>query len=196
MSMTLAVAEAYADTHQRPSQRAVEMGLLYSRGLTLQEIADQYGVSRQRVYQIIEPFGLTSHYGKRKQDERVRRLTEACARIRTGDSTSSEEAERLGYASAGTLRGALNELGLRLREEWQAADHGTVRRYRQGCKCDECRRAHREDLYASRQNHVITEHGLATNYVNYGCRCPGCKEAVRIQRRDAKARRRQALTTD
>lgn len=196
MSMTLSVAEHFADTYKAPSQRAVEMGLLYSRGLTTQEIADQYGVSRQRVHQLIKPFGLAGHYGKRKQDERVRRLTEACARIRTGESTSAEEAERLGYANAGTLRGAMFELGLRLRDEWKAAEHGTVLRYRQGCKCDECRRAHREDLYAVRQAHVITEHGLATNYVNYGCRCAECREAVRIQRRVAKARRRQALTTD
>lgn len=194
--MTLAIAEAYADTYKAPSQRAVEMGLLYSRGLTTQEIADQYGVSRQRVHQLIKPFGLTGHYGKRKQDERVQRLTEACARIRTGESTSVEEAERLGYSSAGTLRGALNELGLRLRDDWAPAEHGTLRRYRQGCKCDECRRAHREVMHEVRANHVITEHGLATNYVNYGCRCPECKEAVRIQRRALKARKRQALTTD
>jgi len=193
--MTLAVAEAYADTYKPPTQRAVEMGLLYSRGLTIQEIADQYGVSRQRVHQLIKPFGLAGHYGKRKQDERVRRLTEAHARIRTGESTTDEEAKRLGYSSAGTLRGALHELGLRIRDEWKPAEHGSVLRYRQGCKCDECRRAHREDMYAIRKSHVITEHGLATNYVNYGCRCPECKEAVRIQRRAAKARRRQLQAT-
>lgn len=194
--MTLAIAEAYADTYKEPSARAVEMGLLYSRGLTTQEIADQYGISRQRVHQLIKPFGLPGHYGKRKQDERVRRLTQACARIRSGESTSAEEAERLGYANAATLRGTLNELGLRLRDDWKPGAHGTVLRYRQGCKCDECRRAHRELMNEVRAKHVITEHGLATNYVNYGCRCTECKEAVRLQRRAAKARRRQELTTD
>ncbi len=195
--MTLAVAEAWAEGYKPPDERAIAMARLYvEEGLTLQAIGDRYGLTRQRVDQILKPFGLEPHWGKQRLATRRHELVAAHDRIHAGRSTSKKEAERLGYASDKNFREAVNAIGLDLRRQWKEAKHGTVLRYRQGCKCKRCLRAHREDLYDTRAKHVITEHGLATNYVNYGCRCPECREAVRIQRRELVARKRQALTTD
>lgn len=191
--MTVAIAKAWADAYNPPPERSVEMARLYvEQGLTLQEIGDRYGITRERVRQLIKPFGLEGHYGRRKREERVRMLMEAYARIESGESTSLEEAKRLGYSSRTTFAGAINGLGLKLRKPIPEEEHGTSRKYHKGCRCDECRRAHREDLYAWRERRGVKEHGLASSYVNYGCRCPACREAVRIQRRAAKARKRQA----
>jgi hypothetical protein len=191
---TLAIANAWADQYKHPSERAIAMGRLYiEQGMTLQEIGDEYGITRERVRQIIEPFGFEPHHGRRKRGEREATLRDVFERIYSGASSVEDEYRSLGYSSGDGLRNAFYALGLRLRHP---AEHGTDSMYRRGCKCDECRRAHRESIYAWRETRGVKEHGLATSYFNYGCRCVPCKEAASLQRREQKARRRQARITE
>lgn len=192
----LDVALKWAEGYQTPNERASTMAHLYmEEGLTMQEIGEQYGISRQRVDQILKRFGLVAHYGRSKKEKRAQALREAHARVIAGESTSAQEAEALGLSLKG-FRSAVWNLGLYLRRPLEPAEHGTYLCYHRGCHCDECRRANREYQYAWRQARGVQEHGIASSYINYGCRCPACREAVRIQTRAARARRRQALTTD
>lgn len=185
------LANAWLDARKPPSERAVQMSKLYAEdGLTLQQIGERFGVSRERVRQLIAPFGLEPHYGKRKQEERLVRLKEAHARIVSGQSTTAQEAERLGYASAGVLRLALWKLGLRLRKKGPPA-HGTYARYtHHRCHCKRCRQAMREHLRAMRERGP-QEHGTPSAYRNFGCRCVPCRQANRLYERKLRARRRR-----
>lgn len=64
------------------------------------------------------------------------------------------------------------------------AMHGTARSYRDGCRCTDCRVANTEDVAVRRKartvkglKHDDPRHGLATTYVNWGCRCERCSAA-------------------
>src|SRR5699024_9770691 len=65
-----------------------------------------------------------------------------------------------------------------------AAEHGTMARYRRGCRCELCRAAkaigrlpqeHRE-LWALLADPGDPRHGTTTGY-RVGCRCERCREA-------------------
>lgn len=59
--------------------------------------------------------------------------------------------------------------------------HGTDSMYRQGCRCDSCRRAHR--LAHAKWRREASWRQPPTHdrngYNNYGCRCTVCCEASR-----------------
>lgn len=61
------------------------------------------------------------------------------------------------------------------------AQHGTERRYGQGCRCVECRAANteRHRRLVSRGVPPAAQHGRSSTYTNYGCRCVPCKAAHR-----------------
>ncbi len=69
--------------------------------------------------------------------------------------------------------------------------HGTDTRYLTGCRCTECRRAHRSDgarrkaqrwaeriIRGGRAFHPRARHGTVTGYGYYGCRCEACGAAA------------------
>lgn len=182
------------DTMIELDERAPEMAALYTdERLTFKEIGERYGLTKQRVHQILAPLNLERHHGQRKRDERVDRLTEAYERIVAGDSTTVEEADRLGYASAAILRGAFSDLGFK-RPPQDPPPHGTTARYTSRshpCRCDLCLEAMREKARA-RHKRGPEEHGTMSGYKNFGCRCPACSEANREYERELRTRRKEA----
>lgn len=76
-------------------------------------------------------------------------------------------------------------------------NHGSYSRYKQGCRCDDCRNANCiRQAEANHRRHqrliageVFPPHGCWSTYCNYGCRCEQCRAAARVvnARRTAKA---------
>jgi hypothetical protein len=187
----LAVAQAWESTYTPPDERAREMGRLYAEeGQTYEEIGEIYGVTRQRVAQILSPFGFTAHYGKRKRTERAQVLREIHARIQAGETTLAEQGPLLGYADGESLRHAMLAMNLRFPRP-PSPEHGAAWRYNKGCHCPECTEAYRVYVREKRGKREARTHGTPSSYINYGCRCQACREAAARYRRDLKARRRQ-----
>lgn len=158
------------------NERGKTMAAAYAEGYTMDEIAREHGISRQRVHQIIQGSYERGHWGKRKKDELRERRLAAHARIVAGESTLEEEAEREGVKVV-TLRGFFYELGLRLTQP--SPEHGTPYRYVRGCRCPECTeaiRARRVQWREGRKGREPPEHG-ESGYKNWGCRCDVCKAA-------------------
>jgi hypothetical protein len=65
----------------RDPARQIEMAALYRGGKTLQQIGDQYGLTRERVRQIIAGLGLNREDSGRKAITAARRAVRECARI-------------------------------------------------------------------------------------------------------------------
>jgi hypothetical protein len=195
--MALALAETWLEDYQRRvPERTLEMARLYvEQGQSYSQIGEQFGLTRQRVGQLLGPLGL-QQYRRQAAIERVQLLRDAYSRIIAGKSTLNEEASKLGYKNARSLRSALYELDLRVVVGYEEPPHGTVARYRSRryqCRCDECRRANRDrgrELKGKEPPH----HGTYSGYINYECRCQACKEAHRLTirgRRVAKRRRKE-----
>jgi hypothetical protein len=80
--------------------------------------------------------------------------------------------------------------------------HGDYRKYRQGCRCTECREGNRTYQAAANarrgsdpRNADRAGHGRNNTYVNYGCRCTACRAAntVRLREyREARASKSEA----
>lgn len=172
------------------NQTIIEM---YLGRKTLQEIGDEYGLTRERVRQIVAPFVSERHYGSAKREARDLKILEAHGRIQQGWTSVEEEAELLGLLPD-TLRVNFRKRGLKLKVH-RAPEHGTRHRYQQGCKCDECLGALR-DYMASLKGKEPPHHGTASGYGNYGCRCDSCKEAGSIQQHVYRERRKQRAQLD
>jgi len=171
--------------------RAKEMLAAYKKeGLTLAAVGERYGLSAERVRQLISPLrGYVANRQPRGQAARTAEIVAAHKRIVARETTSAEEAERLGYASAASFRFALYSLGLRIGRP--PLGHGTYASYQRGCRCDECTESMREH-YRQRYEEGPKRHGTASGYSNYRCRCPKCKAAWRAHRRALRVRRRSA----
>lgn len=180
-----------------PQERIEAMKRLYvEAGLSYSQIGEQFGLTKQRVGQLLGPLGL-QQYRRQAAMERVQLLAAAYGRIIRKESTLEEEAPKLGYKNARSLRGALYDLDMRIVLGHEEPAHGTAARYdsrKWRCRCSECRRANREKsnkLKGKKPPH----HGYS-GYVNYECRCKVCKEeyrlAVRAQR-SAKRRRKEVV---
>ena len=71
-----------------------------------------------------------------------------------------------------------------MKGEAAPAEHGTMARYRRGCRCDLCRGAkaaarlpqEREELATLLADPADPRHGTTTGY-RVGCRCERCKAA-------------------
>ena len=82
--------------------------------------------------------------------------------------------------------------------------HGDHRTYAKGCRCDDCRDAHRARCANRREARAADPaaadragHGKASTYKNYGCRCEPCSRANTAVVTAYKARRRaRALSAD
>ena len=176
---------------ERMARAYVEDGLSYT------QIAEEFGLTKQRVGQLLGPLGLARDHGQRSRAMREQALRAAHGRIMAGRSTLEEEAGELGYNSAGSLRSVLYRMGLRVVHERLEPAHGTVARYRRRndpCRCDECRRANREKL-RELQGQEPPHHGYS-GYINYGCRCQVCSEEHRTTiraRRVTKRRKKEVV---
>lgn len=163
-------------------------------GLTYAQIADRYGISRQRVGQLLGPLALAKGQVSARRTSREQALRRAHRRIMAGEVTLELAAAELGYKNGHALRGVLYDLGLRVNvQSYAEPPHGTYARYqshRFACRCDECRRANRE-YHAQMAGREPREHGTASGYLNYACRCQPCKEAMRVHLRSRRAQRRQ-----
>lgn len=176
------------------SERTQAMARAYvEEGLTYEQIAQQHGVSRQRVGQLLGPLSLAPAYGPSRKATRVQRLRAAFERVKAGETTLDEEAKELGYKNGHTLRHALYKIGLRFTHDYGEPPHGTYARYRSRrfrCRCAECRWANRERMRGM-LGQEPPEHGTYSAYINFGCRCRDCKEANRLYLRAQKAAKRQ-----
>jgi len=178
------VAGAWIKGYKPPSERAIEFARLYAEEqLTMQEIADRYHLSRERVRQLIAPFGLQPHGGARKREEREKDLRAAHARIMAGETTTAEEAKRIGYAKPDYLRMALWRLGLHLHRPAAVRSAGDKRKAAR-------------DRYLARLAKGPKKHGTVSAYKNFGCRCTRCKTASREYERDLRRKRRGAKEVD
>lgn len=174
-------------------ERTQNMARLYvEQGMTYEQIAEEYGITRQRVGQLLKPLELAQTRGPSARLARQQKLKLVFEEITAGRVTLEKAAADMGYAHAHSLRDAMRELGLFFSTK-QIPEHGTLARYgsrSHGCRCDECRRANRERSQALRDSGDPPNHGLS-GYVNYGCRCKTCKEANRLHQRGLRATKRQ-----
>lgn len=178
-------------------ERTASMARAYvEQGLTYAQIAEEFGITRQRVGQLLGPLNLARDVNARKAT-RVQKLRASHERVTTGTSTLEEEAARLGYKSGHILRHAFWSLGLKVVLHPLAdPPHGTYARYssnRFSCRCADCRRANRERVAKLKESEA-PNHGTYSGYVNYACRCQECKEAYRTvvrARRVAKRREQE-----
>lgn len=156
-------------------------------GLSTREVGDEFGLTRERVRQILVDSGITRrHGGERRRVQDDDRIRAAFDRITEDGSTTKIEAEILGVRS-GSLRARFRRMGLRL--PLAVARHGTRHYYmKYKCRCVPCRAAASAHGRSLKQREP-PEHGTASAYHNYGCRCVPCRAAGREARRVQKRRR-------
>lgn len=156
-----------------------------SKGETLAGVGKDYGVSRQRIEQIVQKAGI-------KVGIRRSPTVDAMVRDYQGGESLDIIAARHGYPYA-LARAALQNRGIIVppkppHRKYLSTPHGTLYGYvYYGCRCDECVMGQR---IARRQEHVNRlaradslppeKHGSASTYTNYGCRCQPCTKANTI----------------
>lgn len=147
---------------------------MYLEGYSLAEVGSVFGLTRQRVHQIIQPHMEDPHFGVNKRRAYGDRVTQSFARIISGETTTAEEAKEIGVKTD-SLRRAFVRKGLRLPRKEHPL-HGTRYRYAQGCRCDDCKRVVSEYQRSFRGREPAV-HGTFSSYTNYACRCDLCKAA-------------------
>lgn len=177
------------------TERQRKMARLYSEeGLSYAEIGARFDVSRQRVHQLIGD--IVEARPRATPAALIQSLSAAHGRVMRGESTLVEEAERLGYATEGSIRSSMARRGLLFADRERPsravpAPHGTINRYQQRCRCDECKQANTQHARMRRQTGEAPTHGTESGYRNYGCRCRPCTEAHSAAQRAYRARKRR-----
>lgn len=170
-----------------------EMARMYAEGHSLADIAAKFGVTRQRVHQLIGDTYDAPHRGRLRRERYDSNVLDAYGRIIENVSTLEAEAEKLGIKSH-SLRSAFALRKLRLPRKISPL-HGSYYRYQSGCRCSECKaaaKAYRQTLVERGPPH----HGTVSAYRNYGCRCGPCRAAgARANRRDLEKRRERKRQT-
>jgi hypothetical protein len=158
-----------ATKEEREARRERWLGAM-AGGLTMQDIADEAGLSRERVRQVVGP-------GPRwwnLQREALRQV------IERNPGLSAKELCRLARVSV--IYPRMRELGWK-KPPRKIPEHGTVARYTYGCREECCRKANRENhakwVEAHRGKCPEGYHGTMTGYAAYSCRCALCKLANR-----------------
>jgi DNA-binding CsgD family transcriptional regulator len=159
------------------STRANQMAELIAQGLTLAQVGEKFGVSRERVRQIVgSPFNY-----------RGTRAEQAAAAIEAKKGIiDALRAERKSLDEIGALTGiSANYLkgGEFAAKPPAPLLHGTQRGYNRGCRCSECTAASTQRMrdYVTRKKadgFAGLDHGSYSTY-GIGCRCKLCREANR-----------------
>lgn len=171
------IAASWADEYaERVPARTLDMARLYvEEGWSYAEIGEKFGVSKQRVHQLLRPLGLERTFD-RTTEERTNKAIDAHRRIVAGETTLEEAAAELGYASKHSLRTRLYSLGLRVQLPRELPPHGTPARYWHGCHCEKCREA--RAAYQRRRYHDLRATAKA-------------REEKRVKAREQRAKRRR-----
>jgi len=144
--------------NQRNYEREADMLRRYAQGETMQEIGDDFGLSRERVRQILKRLNVTA------DDMRERRYRMATA-LYKGGLTATEAAKRAGVHPA-LFRGRLVAAGQRRPRPPRVPKHGTVYEYQRGCRCEPCTRANADRTYEYQHR----KHPEMKRYGRYGPR--------------------------
>lgn len=161
---------------------------MYLSGANFQEVADEFGLTRQRVEQIVRGRTKERHRTSLKRKSRDLKIFAAFERVKEKESTVEKEAEALGVF-ANSLLVNWAKKGLYLPREPKKL-HGTRNRYNQGCRCAECTETVK--LYMRTLiGRPPRKHGTKSAYVNYGCRCDPCKRAGAAHNREYRERRKR-----
>lgn len=132
------------------SEQAEAVRLHVEEGLTFAAIGRRFGVTRERIRQVVAAQGQRSLTHERQRAESsYKRIARAVA-VAAGYELRS--------ATSGTHK------------------HGTRSSYvHAGCRCDECRAAQRAYMRTLRGRTPPTH--SYSGYTNYGCRCAVCTQA-------------------
>lgn len=143
-------------------KNAIEAARLRDQGLTPREIADRVGLSPSTVRSLLDdPRGMK----ERARKARNGGTCEVCGGLTDGSNGRAKAPKRC----------------VKCRP---LSEHGTTNRYSWGCRCNECRAAHRERMRGL-QGKPPPSHGYS-GYRNYGCRCDVCREAHAEEMRSPK----------
>lgn len=153
----------------------------YQSGKTLTELGSELGISHEYVRQLAAEIGLKFSDRRKLSEDRKQTIVT----LWNSGSSKAEISEELGI-DYGNLRRLL-PAGFNPNNE---PSHGSVTRYRRGCRCDRCRSANaayfrefRASMRAQGRVPYGTKHGYS-GYVNYGCRCEVCTEENRAMARE------------
>lgn len=128
---------------------------LFAEGLNGQDIARQLGLCSSFVYELRkDPTGA-------KALERKERARGKC--VDCGGRTYERKTVRCEPCHKAFIEPA----------------HGTMAKYRRGCRCEVCRAENTRVCKERRHQGVAPNHGTVSGYQNYGCRCEDCREAFR-----------------
>jgi len=167
-------------------------------GETLAAVGARFGVSRERVRQVVHRAGVVAPFGYRAP--RPVCTAEGCERPVTRNGRRGEfspwcRAHRKTMLEHGT---PLRPARVLLRDQ-----HGTLSCYRYfegtGCRCELCVAAHVAFLGTQLQKRLTDEarraerlpHGTASGYTNWRCVCEQCRKAYRAYVKERRRRLRE-----
>lgn len=109
--------------------RTLQILAMRGEGKTLQEIGDEFGVTRERIRQVLAAAGVTGTPWTGYKPLHYRRVFDGLAKLaRHIDQSCPPESENF--------------------------PHGTLRGYRRGCKCAACRGANASYYRPARRTHA------------------------------------------
>lgn len=129
--------------------RRVAMKSLYDSGLTLRAVGNKYGVSRERVRQIIGNVGQREYNTRKKAflKDSIGQITEMW-----------EQGSKFTEIAAWFKVSPHWIYSLRLPANYLHDQHGTLQCYRRGCKCESCLEAN--NAHKRTINHNLRVRGL------------------------------------
>ena len=164
----------------------------YLEGFSLTEVGEEFGITRERVRQILLTKGITQRHGGTKRREAHETQIQAAYQQVLEGKSAKDVAEIFGLTPE-SLRDNLRRRGLPIPKP--EPRHGTRYYYmKYECRCELCKEAVRAHT-ASLKGQEPPQHGTHSAYHNYACRCAPCKAAGRDLRRQQKIRRLERLTT-
>lgn len=163
--------------------RTKEMVRRFDAGETLQSIGDDYGITRERVRQIVKKAGSIE-----RQKLFALKRQGVATWIKLG-ATVEEVAARYGVPDV-TIRRWMYQEGVRIPPKpWTHGINGYTWRK---CRCSICRGANALRAQETRAKRLLrygdkipsfVVHGKPSTYGNWRCRCELCKEAWRVHMR-------------